>query len=336
MLDSLGSFDLLTPQAVFTALEGAFGLRLDGTLTTYPSYINRVYGVRDDEGIEYVAKFYRPGRWSWETIRQEHAFVLECAAADIPVVAPIADPEGDTLCEVEVDGSGVDESFPFALYPKRGGRSFDAETDEAWMRLGSVVGRCHAVGRRGEASGRPVCTPSTWTRPFVGELLEANLVHPEIAGEFTDFAEDQLETLEPLFAGVALQRIHGDCHRGNLLDRPGEGLMIIDFDDMMMGPPVQDIWLLLPGHATDCGRELTMLLEGYETFADFPWDTLRLIEPLRLMRMIHFLAWQARQREDHWFRREYPDWGTKQFWIREMEDLKTQARVISDSLRSSG
>ncbi len=330
MEQRLGSFDLLTPQAILSSLEQAFGLVLDGTLSTYPSYINRVYGVRTEEGREYVCKFYRPGRWEWEAILAEHSFVLECAAEDIPVIPPLPDADGDTLCEVEVAGPEDSETFAFALFPKRGGRSFDAEGDDEWLRLGSIVGRCHAVGRRKEAPDRPVCTPSTWTAPFVRELLDQSLVHPDIADELGDFADEQLALLEPLFAGVDLQRIHGDCHRGNLLERPGEGLMIIDFDDMMMAPPVQDIWLLLPGYAADCGRELTFLLEGYERFLDFPRETLRLIEPLRLMRMIHFLAWQARQREDHWFRREHPDWGTKQFWIREMEDLRTQARVVGD------
>ena len=330
MEQRLGSFDLLTPQAILSSLEQAFDLVLDGTLSTYPSYINRVYGVRTEEGREYVCKFYRPGRWEWEAILAEHSFVLECTAEDIPVIPPLPDADGDTLCEVEVAGPEDSETFAFALYPKRGGRSFDAEGDDQWLRLGSIVGRCHAVGRRKPAPERPVCTPAAWTAPFVRELLDQGLVHPDIAGELADFAEEQLALLEPLFTGVDLQRIHGDCHRGNLLERPGEGLMIIDFDDMMTGPPVQDIWLLLPGYAADCGRELTFLLEGYERFLDFPRETLRLIEPLRLMRMIHFLAWQARQREDHWFRREYPDWGTKQFWIREMEDLQIQARVVGD------
>jgi Ser/Thr protein kinase RdoA (MazF antagonist) len=101
---------------------------------------------------------------------------------------------------------------------------------------------------------------------------------------------------------------------------------------MMMGPAVQDIWLLLPGHAADCRRELTMLLDGYETFLDFPRGSLVLIEPLRFMRMIHFLAWRARQRHDHWFRREFPDWGTKSFWTREIEDLNAQADVVRAEL----
>ena len=50
------------------------------------------------------------------------------------------------------------------------------------------------------------------------------------------------------------------------------------------------------------------------------------------MRMLHFIAWQARQRQDHWFAGEHPDWGTKQFWIRELEDLRTQARIVAGTI----
>ncbi|MFW6337308.1 MAG: serine/threonine protein kinase, partial [Alkalispirochaetaceae bacterium] len=86
MKQELSTFDLLTPEAALTAVEGAYGLRLDGRVMTYRSYINRVYGFTTEEGEEYVAKFYRPGRWSWDAIVEEHAFVLECALAEIPVV----------------------------------------------------------------------------------------------------------------------------------------------------------------------------------------------------------------------------------------------------------
>ena len=71
--------------------------------------------------------------------------------------------------------------------------------------------------------------------------------------------------------------------------------MIIDFDDMMIGPPVQDLWLLLPDQADQCRRELDLLVRGYEMFRKFDVSTLRLIEPLRAMRIIYYLAWCSTQ-----------------------------------------
>jgi len=308
-------FDLLTPQAMLEAIERSYGLVLDGTFYPFPSYVNRVYGVRTDEGAEYVAKFYRPGRWTSEAVAEEHEFVLDCADAEVPVVPPMADADGFTLQLVDVEAdTGEDQEFAFALYEKRGGRGFDAERDEDWFRLGLS------------------CTPEESTRRFVEELDAADVVHPEIADELFALLDQGLELIAPLFEGVDLQRIHGDFHRGNILERGEEGLLLIDFDDMMMGPPIQDLWLLLPDHAWAAKRELVHIVDGYSQFCDFDSSSLRLIEPLRFMRMIYYLAWSALQRNDRRFRESYPDWGGKAFWIRELEDLRTQLTMVAEDL----
>jgi Ser/Thr protein kinase RdoA (MazF antagonist) len=166
----------------------------------------------------------------------------------------------------------------------------------------------------------------------IEEILGADLVHPDCRDDFQKLCRGTTERIAPLFEGARLQRIHGDCHRGNILERPGEGLIIIDFDDMMTGPPVQDLWLLLPGYAEDCRRELVMILDGYEEWTPFDRSSLRLIEPLRFMRMIYFLAWCARQRHDRRFRIDFPQWGTESFWIKELEDLRNQVQVIDETL----
>ncbi|MFW5642675.1 MAG: serine/threonine protein kinase [Alkalispirochaeta sp.] len=349
------SFDLLNPEIILAAVESYLPVRLDGTIEPFPSYVNRVYGVRSLDDREMVVKFYRPGRWRYETILDEHTFLFDLAAAEIPVVAPIRDDEGDSLFEIEVDGAPEVEDgwnrggsrevgdgprvdtlgvppeapvFTFAIFPKRGGRGFDAEGDEEWFRLGALVGRIHQVGRRRSAPNRVVVDPRRWTGAYARELVAGGVVHPDLVAEFEDLIAEVTEQIAPLFADVSALRIHGDCHRGNILERPGEGLVMIDFDDMMTGPAVQDLWLLLPDHAGECTRELTHLIDGYSQFQELDRRELELIEPLRFMRMIHFLAWRARQRHDHWFQREFPEWGNHAFWVRELEDLKEQARYI--------
>ena len=183
-----GTFDLLAPQVVIAAVEDACGCELDGTLTAYPSYVNRVYGLREVDGEEFIVKFYRPGRWSAEAIADEHAFVADCDRSEVPVVAPLASEEGDSIGSVvaEADGEGGSEEqeFFFALYPKRGGRNFDAESDEDWIRLGSVAGRIHGAATAGVAEHRLVCTPAGSTLGFLAELREDDVVHPEVAEEF--------------------------------------------------------------------------------------------------------------------------------------------------------
>jgi Ser/Thr protein kinase RdoA (MazF antagonist) len=324
------TFDLLSPQLVLDAVESAYGLTLDGTVSAYPSYVNRVYGLAAEGGQACVVKFYRPGRWSQEALLEEHRFVLDCAEAELPVVAPLADRNGSTLASVMAQGEDRQETFAFALYPRRGGRSFDAESDEDWVRLGGLIGRLHAVGARRTAEHRLVCTPQTSTTGFLQELETAGVVPPKHAEEFFGLAREALAGIAPRFEGAGLQRIHGDCHRGNILDRPGEGLLLIDFDDMMRGPAVQDLWLLLPDRARSSRRELELILEGYEALHPFRRSTLSLIEPLRLMRLLYYLAWSARQRDDLRFRQSNPGWGSEAFWIKEIEDLRDQLRAIEE------
>jgi Ser/Thr protein kinase RdoA (MazF antagonist) len=334
-----GSFSLLSPGDAIRAVEDALGVVLDGTLDSYPSYVNRVYGMRREDGGALVAKFYRPGRWTRAAILEEHRFLSDLAAAEIPVIAPLVGVDGRTLQELDVAAEAtdddVDAQFLFSVFPKVGGRTFEPESGEDLQRFGSLVGRCRAVGEAAAAPDRSVCEPSGLTASFVQELLEENIVHPECREDFERIAARTIARVAPLFDGVPFARIHGDCHRGNLIDRPGHGLALIDFDDMMTGPAVQDVWLVLPGYAADCHRELELVLEGFERFSPFDRRTLRLIEPLRFMRMIYFLAWRARQRDDYWFRGSFPDWGTEAVWIKETEDLRVQAAVIEKTLEGS-
>lgn len=324
-------FDRLSPQAVFQAVEAFAGLRLDGSVVPYNSYVNRVYGLRDEEGRGWVAKFYRPGRWDEETLLEEHAFLLDCAAADLPVARPRADADGQTLGELTLPTGDGETSCFFALFEKKGGRSFDAEGADDWLRLGRLLGRLHEVGRRGRFEHRPIFTPEATLEIQIDDLLDTGAVHPDLADEFQDTLGPATRSLRGLFPDAGLQRIHGDVHRGNILDRPGEGLLLMDFDDCAWGPPIQDLWLLLPGHQSDCRREIGLLTEGYGEFSPPEALTWSAVEALRLMRMVHFLAWCARQRGDRGFDTAFPGWGTKAFWIRELESLREQVDRLAAS-----
>jgi len=293
-----------------------------------------VYGMRSEDGERLVAKFYRPGRWTRQAILDEHAFLLDCAVSEIPVIAPLRGLDGETLHAVSASAEDGSQEYLFAVFPRIGGRTFEPESDDDFLRLGALLGRCHAVAAQREARSRAVCAPGSLTASSVQELLSDGLVHPDCIEDFKAVCDGTLPAIAPLFENLVNRRIHGDCHRGNIIDRPGTGLALIDFDDMMMGPPVQDLWLVLPGYAADSRREIDLLLEGYTQFAPFDTDALKLIEPLRFMRMIYFLVWRARQRNDYWFRESFPAWGSQAFWIKETEDLQVQAEVIAGERKS--
>jgi Ser/Thr protein kinase RdoA (MazF antagonist) len=174
--------------------------------------------------------------------------------------------------------------------------------------------------------------PDRSTRSQVDYLLGGGFIPGDLRGEFETLAGTLVEEATPIFGGAEMIPIHGDCHAANLIHRPGESFFIIDFDDMSIGPPVQDFWMLLPGYRGDSLSEISLFLEGYETFRRFDRRTLDLIGPLRAMRFIHYIAWLAHQVADDGLSRVDPDFGTRGYWMREMTDL---ARQI-DRVRAAG
>ncbi|MDC7232951.1 MAG: serine/threonine protein kinase [Spirochaetales bacterium] len=321
---SKADFDSLEPFTVIDAVEKESGLRFSPVVHTLPSYINRVYELQDDDGNRYVAKFYRPGRWSKEAIREEHDFMEDCSEMDIPLALPEILESDDTLGQTE-------DGILFALYPHMSGRLWEfKEDDEQWFRLGQLLGRMHRAGRSEKASHRTVIHPESSFRRDCREILESGWIPGTQAQRFEQVTKRIFDLILPVFDDVPLSRIHGDFHCGNILDRMDEGLMIIDFDDMATGPAVQDFWLLLPGHASACRREFFLLQDGYSDFAVPDPGALNLVEPLRAMRMVYFLAWCGRQKEDFSFHRNHPEWGSEGFWDVEIRDLENQYREILD------
>lgn len=323
----VAGFEALTPDAVMDAAERAAGRRASGICRPLTSYINRVYEVGMEDGAPLIAKFYRPGRWSRAALQDEHDFLLELAADEIPVVAPLADAAGATLH----DEAGI----CFALFPRMGGRPCDEPAREEWQQIGRLIGRIHQVGSRKMASARITIDPRQSARTHLDFLRDSGAIPREVEGRYLDAAQRLLDRIAPLFDGVTAQRLHGDLHRMNLLWRPGEGFHAIDFDDMANGPAVQDLWMLLPDRLPAARPEFNLLLEGYETFAEYDDAQTRLIEPLRAMRYLHYAAWCARQKADAGRTLLHPEWGSADFWRRELTDLQRQAQDIEDSCFTS-
>ncbi len=309
-------FSLLTPEAVLEAVEDALSVRLEPWTQPLPSYVNRVYGLRTETGEALVAKFYRPGRWSLDALREEQQYVKELAAEEIPVVEPMKLRSGKTL--------GAHANIAFAIFPRRGGRPFEPSDPESWERVGALLGRMHQVGVACDASHRRDLHPDASTRQDLDFLVKGDFIPEEEREHLEELGDALTEIVGPLFDDVTPIRLHGDFQRTNILERPDTGLLPIDFDDMVNGPAVQDMWLLLPDSPEACVNEIETLIQGYERFMPFDRATLQLIEPLRAMRMIHYLAWCARQYHDYGFAATHAEWGTSEFWKGEIKDLEDQ------------
>ena len=258
----------LSPDVILDAVE-SYGVRCTGAFLALNSYENRVYQVGIEDGApvapypSLVAKFYRPGRWSDEAILEEHAYTLQLAGHEIPVVPPLTGRDGNTLFHYK--------GFRFALFPRQGGRSPDLENAGQREWVGRFIGRIHAVGATQIFRHRPTLTMQEFGYDAAQFLLEQGFIPADLEPAYRSLVEDVLRRVSERFAHVADVkhiRLHGDCHPGNILwtDR---GPHFVDFDDCRMGPAVQDIWMLLSGERDEQTMQLTDILQGYCDFHDF-------------------------------------------------------------------
>ncbi|HTY12911.1 MAG TPA: serine/threonine protein kinase [Candidatus Omnitrophota bacterium] len=306
----------LTPDSIFSSVENALGAKLSNICLKRNSYINRVYELeREDNAERFVVKFYRPQRWTPETIMEEHRFLLDLAGNEITVIPPLAI-GGRTLF--------MNGEIPFAVFPKKGGRTLDEFDREGWTTIGRILGRVHNIGE-GRASARRIrWEPENATREHVAIIFEHEFILPDFKKSLTTASDLFIKVAKPLFTDRKFILLHGDCHKGNLIFRPGEGIYMVDFDDCCIGPAAQDLWLLLPDKVDNSKKELAWFFEGYEVFRKFDRAELELVPALRGMRLLHYAAWLAVQSKEPDFAVNFPEAGKPRYWnelIRELQGI---------------
>lgn len=320
-------FSELTPDLVLDALD-SIGLHGDGRLLALNSYENRVYQVGMEEGPPLVAKFYRPDRWSNAAILEEHAFVQELAKHEVPVVPALVPADGSSL--------HVYGSFRFAVFPKRGGRAPELDNPDTLEWMGRFIGRLHAIGSLRPFRARPALDIASFGVEPSEYLLTHGFIPDELQEVYRGVVSQALDGVRRCFdrAGdVAQLRLHGDCHAGNVLwteQADSRGPHFVDFDDSRMGPGVQDLWMMLSGDRVDMTRQLSDLLEGYESFYDFNPAELHLIEALRTLRLVHYAAWLARRWDDPAFPAAFPWFNTQRYWQDRILELREQIAIMDE------
>nr|CAA6829096.1 MAG: YihE protein, required for LPS synthesis [uncultured Thiotrichaceae bacterium] len=319
--DTVNGFHRLSPDQILDAVE-SLGWVADGCFLALNSYENRVYqvGIEDDEPV--IAKFYRPDRWSNEAIREEHAFSLQLADVEIPVVAPLLDASGESLHQHDV--------FRFALYPRRGGRTPELDDPEQLEVIGRFMARIHLSGEQSDFQHRPSVDIESYGIETSTWLLGSGHLPMGLEQAYSMLIDDLLAKIKDHFSAAGdfkMLRVHGDAHPGNLLWREGQ-LHIVDFDDARMGPSVQDLWMFLSGDRQFRTARLADVLEGYTQFRDFNPRELHLIEALRTLRIIHYAVWLARRAEDPAFQQAFPWFYTAHFWDTHILTLKEQSAEL--------
>lgn len=319
MNNSTFNFQTLSPDLIMDALEEV-GLRVDSGLTALNSYENRVYQFMGEDRKRYVVKFYRPERWSAQQIGEEHQFALDLVQTEIPAVAPRV-LQGNTLHSYG--------GFFFTAFLSVGGRQYEIDNLDQLEWVGRFLGRIHQVGGERLFAERLTMGIEEYLTAPRQVLASCELLPNVQRDAFLQALDSLIEAVKPHWQlGWQPRRLHGDCHPGNILWR--DGPLFVDLDDARNGPAIQDLWMLLHGERGDRLMQLDILLEAYAEFAEFDHRELALIEPLRAMRMVYYLAWIARRWYDPAFPKTFPWMAASDFWLSQTAAFTEQVKLLQE------
>jgi len=314
-------FTALKPAVLLDAVESV-GLEPDGHLLPLNSYENRVYQFGIEDAPTVVAKFYRPGRWPDEAIREEHRFAERLVDAEVPMVPPLT---------IGGDSLHWHQGYRFAVYPQRGGRPPELDDPNHLQWLGRVLGRLHTVGAIEPFQQRPAIEAPTIDQ-VTGSLLADGWIPDYLRDAYTSVTDDVAVLVRAAFeraGAVPRIRLHGDCHPGNILWTEA-GPHFVDLDDALQGPAIQDLWMLLAGDRDEMLGQLADLLAGYEDFCAFDRRELHLVEALRTLRLVRFSGWLARRWDDPAFPRAFPWFAEARYWEEHLLALREQAAALQE------
>lgn len=304
----------LGPETILEFVESQ-GHLCTGEMIQLNSYENRVFEVKLEDGGSFITKFYRPYRWSMDALLEEHNFVLELAEQDLNVITPVLLKNNSTV--EERDG------IYCALFTKFRGRLPDELLQPHYYSIGQLLARIHNVGSQKEFLHRPTMTPENHPGWTALDRLEG-WVHDGLDQRYEEAAETILEFLEEELPQTEFLRLHGDLHRGNLLEVKNT-FAVLDFDDCVNGPVVQDLWMLAPGEDEETQRNRDEFLRGYEQLRLFPENQMDLIPALRGLRILGYAAWIADRWQDPFFPKIFPQFNSYNYWAEEVEALEAIA-----------
>ncbi|MCX5576327.1 serine/threonine protein kinase [Enterobacter sp. E-TC7] len=319
MNDQAFTFQTLHPDTIMDALFEQ-GIRVDSGLTPLNSYENRVYQFQDEDRQRFVVKFYRPERWSAQQIQEEHQFAHDLQVDDVPVAAPIKFNNQTLLTH---------EGFYYAVFPSLGGRQFEADNIDQMEWVARYLGRIHQTGRKTAFTARPTIGIQEYlTEPR--QIFETSALIPAaLKDDFLNATDKLIAAVKTCWRDdISVLRLHGDCHAGNILWR--DGPLFVDLDDARMGPAVQDLWMLLNGDKAEQRMQLETIIEAYEEFSPFNSDEIALIEPLRAMRFVYYLAWLIRRWDDPAFPRNFPWLTGEDYWRSQISTFTQQVKVLQE------
>jgi len=287
--------------------------------------------VHGDDGRNFVLKRVRGFDLAdpRQRLADQHRILSYLAECGLPVSCPLATNDGQIYTEVE--------NTVYALTPMLPSDNPEvAGNPQLLHQIGPAIARLHLAlldCPYDIASWHIQLAEQTFGRTWdgLGRLLPTE--------DFTEVAHH----VEPLraemvaaFDDLPEQRIHGDCHGGNILLADGVVSGLIDLDHLPIGPRVYDVayylslglnWMIRrPDPEPDPFAALTFVghhvLDGYLSVDSLTDHEVEAIVPIMLAVQLNLLNWSMGNTIDD------QKWLTSTLWVaRHYQALRSRIRI---------
>jgi Ser/Thr protein kinase RdoA (MazF antagonist) len=237
--------------------------------------LNAVYRVADAAGNRFVLRIGTTGPigHSPDQVRCEVAWLQALrSGTGLAVPAPVPATSGDPLSVVEAPG--VPDPRTCVLFRWLPGTQLaDRLTTSNLAAYGALAAGLHVHGRRFVPD--PELRPLAYDRVFPFDepvvLFDPGVLAPGRRSLFRDAEALVAGAIDRLRGAEPMRILHGDLHVWNVLVHRGIAAAI-DFEDLLMGWPVQDLGIALYYlHARPGYEDMKAAFRsGYETVAPWP------------------------------------------------------------------
>ncbi len=264
---------------------------------------NTMFQIRSEDGERFVLRIYSDEE---TTVRENQAEMYWLAAlkrdTDLKVTEPIARRDGEYITIVSVPG--VPDERRCVLFKWIPGRTLENYLNsENYYKYGQTLAKLHNHATTLNPLPQNI-RPKKWDKvfyypdePVIYNTPEYSHLFPSERIELLEKVIAQANDLfERLFADQNSQiLIHGDLHYWNIHFYRGE-LYVIDFEDINLGYPVQDVAVTLSyGRQSDGYNEWKdAFKQGYSSVRTWPFESERTIETLMAARSVMFINYVAR------------------------------------------
>ncbi|UCD98376.1 MAG: phosphotransferase [Chloroflexota bacterium] len=264
---------------------------------------NTMFKIRSEQGEDFVLRIYSDEETTLKE-NQTEIFWLNALLSDtdLRVTEPVSRRDGEYITVTSVPGvPGEKRCVLFRWIP---GRELERQlTAGNYFKLGTVMAILHDHAESLKPLPRSI-QPKKWDKvfyypdePVIYKSREYSQLFPPRRVDLIDQVIAKAdEEFRRLYTDVNRQiLIHGDLHYWNVHVYRGE-LYIMDFEDVMLAYPVQDIAITLYyGRSREDYAVLREAFqEGYTSLRNWPVDRVGQLETLMAARSVNFINYVAR------------------------------------------